>query len=162
MAKMCSNCGKKISAFSVSPDIEGLPVCKDCQDIVRQQLDRRKRILEEGKAEEVVVTSTNSIDGHKINQYLGIVSGKAVMGVSFIQDFFAEFRDIWGGRSKGLQREFSKGEDLAIREAKVECALKGGNALVGMRIDYENIEGKGKQMIVVIATGTAVKISEKK
>ncbi len=39
----------------------------------------------------MIVTTTPIIEGKKITQYLGLVSGSAIMGTSFVRDFFADF-----------------------------------------------------------------------
>ncbi|MBU3942787.1 heavy metal-binding domain-containing protein [Patescibacteria group bacterium] len=159
MAKICFNCGKKISTFG-KIQIEGKDVCKDCKQEVETKIRERKEILETGKAERVIATTTPTVEDYKITQYLGIVSSEAIFGVDVVKDFFASIRDVWGGRSKTMQREFNRAKDTAIRELKVESALLGGDAVIGVTLDYENITGKNSQMIMVVAKGTAVKIEK--
>lgn len=49
----------------------------------------------------MIVTTTNSIEGKVIYEYMDIVFGEVVSGVDFIRDFGAGLRDFFGGRSKG-------------------------------------------------------------
>ena len=49
----------------------------------------------------MIVTTTNTIDGHTIREYCGIVFGEVITGVNVFRDIGASFRDIFGGRSQG-------------------------------------------------------------
>lgn len=156
MAKICAQCGTKMGMMD-GTELEGLKVCNNCKDTVRAQLQKRKEILESGSAERMIAVTTPEIEGCNVNQYLGIVSGRAVLGVNFLRDMFASVRDFWGGRSRSLQREFARAENTAIREAKVEAAVLGGDAVLDVSVDYETIDtGNGGYMIMVVATGTVV------
>ncbi|MEJ5301336.1 MAG: YbjQ family protein [Thermodesulforhabdaceae bacterium] len=105
----------------------------------------------------MLVTTTSVIDGKKIVQYLGIVSGEAVVGVNVFRDFFASIRDIIGGRSGAYEKELRKARDVAISEMIEQARSLGANAVIGVDLDYETITGGGKSgMLLVTATGTAV------
>jgi uncharacterized protein YbjQ (UPF0145 family) len=45
------------------------------------------------------MTTTSDIEGNSIAEYLGIVTGEAVMGANIFKEMFACIRDIAGGRS---------------------------------------------------------------
>jgi uncharacterized protein YbjQ (UPF0145 family) len=47
----------------------------------------------------MLLVTTTSLDGQPVRQYLGIVSGEAILGANIFRDFFAGIRDIVGGRS---------------------------------------------------------------
>ena len=47
----------------------------------------------------LLVTTTDSLEGHRIREYLGVVSGEAILGANMFRDFFANIRDVVGGRS---------------------------------------------------------------
>ena len=46
----------------------------------------------------MIVSTTPTLEGHKIEAYYGIVVGEAVMGANVFKDLFASIRDIVGGR----------------------------------------------------------------
>jgi uncharacterized protein YbjQ (UPF0145 family) len=53
----------------------------------------------------LIVTTTPSIEGKKITQYIGVVTGEAIMGANIFRDFFASITDIVGGRSAAYEKE---------------------------------------------------------
>jgi len=101
------------------------------------------------------ITTTNNIEGSKIVEYLGIVSGEAVMGANMFRDMFAGIRDIVGGRSGQYEKKFRQAKEIAITEMTDQAKENGANAIVGIKIDYEMVK---KSMMMVAAQGTAVKV----
>jgi len=87
----------------------------------------------------MLVITTPTIEGKRIVKYLGLVSGQAIMGANIFKDFFAGIRDIVGGRSAAYEKELRKAKDIAIGEMKEEAEALGGNAVVGVDLDYETI-----------------------
>ncbi|MCM2562225.1 heavy metal-binding domain-containing protein [Lutimaribacter sp. EGI FJ00015] len=103
----------------------------------------------------MIVTTTNSIEGHKIVDYRGIVVGEAIMGANIVRDIFANVTDIVGGRSGAYETKLQDGRDTALRELEQRALALGGNAVVGVDLDYEVV---GQSMLMVSASGTAVVI----
>jgi uncharacterized protein YbjQ (UPF0145 family) len=103
----------------------------------------------------MLVVTTPSLEGRVISQYLGLVSGEAILGANII----AGIRDIVGGRSAAYEEELRKAKTIALEEMQEEAARLGGNAVVGVDLDYETITmGSGGGMLMVSASGTAVVI----
>jgi uncharacterized protein YbjQ (UPF0145 family) len=105
----------------------------------------------------MLVSTTESIEGHRITRYYGLVSGEAILGANIFKDFFAGIRDIVGGRSAAYEQELRKAKQLAVDEMVAEAEALGGNAVVGVDLDYETIGGQGSNMLMVSANGTAVR-----
>jgi uncharacterized protein YbjQ (UPF0145 family) len=105
----------------------------------------------------IIVTTTPTIEGHPIQDYLGIVTGEVIVGANLFRDLFANIRDIVGGRSGSYERISADARKQAIEELQAEAAALGGNAVVGIDLDYEVIGANGS-MLMVSASGTAVKI----
>lgn len=105
----------------------------------------------------MIVTTTPTVDGKRTSRYLGIVTGEAILGANIFRDFFAGITDIVGGRSGAYEGELRKARDIAMREMMEDARRVGGNAVVGVDLDYEtiNINGGGG-MLMVTANGTAV------
>ena len=103
----------------------------------------------------MLVTTSHILEGKKVNEYLGIVSGEAVMGANVFKDITASIRDIIGGRSGQYEEQFRKAREISIDEMVNEAEQKGANAVIGVDIDYESIGGT---MMLVTASGTAVKV----
>ncbi|MDB5591693.1 heavy metal-binding domain-containing protein [Enterovirga sp.] len=106
----------------------------------------------------MLVTTTPSVEGHRITAYHGVVSGEAILGANFFRDWFASIRDIVGGRSGAYEKVLGRARDTALREMQEEAQRLGGNAVVGVDIDYGAI-GATESMMMVTATGTAVTLA---
>ncbi|MCF8260236.1 MAG: heavy metal-binding domain-containing protein [Melioribacteraceae bacterium] len=107
----------------------------------------------------MLVTTTHNIEGRKIKEYLGLVSGEAIMGANIFKDFFAGIRDIVGGRSTSYEKELRMAKDIAIKEMIEQAEGLGGNAILCIDLDYETV-GQGGSMLMVSANGTAVKLED--
>ena len=105
----------------------------------------------------MLLTTTNTIEGHPIVEYYGVVSGETIIGANFVKDFFAGIRDIVGGRSGSYERVLRAAKDTAMQEMSDAAARLGANAVVGIDLDYETI-GNSSSMLMVACSGTAVKI----
>ena len=103
----------------------------------------------------VLVTTTPSVEGRKITDYKGIVTGEAIMGANIFKDLFAGIRDIVGGRSATYERELRRAREIAMAEVQQAAAEMGANAVVGIDIDYETV-GTNASMLMVTVSGTAV------
>ncbi|MCC7363721.1 MAG: YbjQ family protein [Dehalococcoidia bacterium] len=103
-----------------------------------------------------MITTTGGVEGRTIAGYLGIVAGETVMGVNAFKDIAAGFRNIVGGRSGKYEEELRKGRDTAIEEMAHRAGELGADAVVGVKIDYETVGG---QMLMITASGTAVKLA---
>lgn len=105
----------------------------------------------------IPLTTTHQIDGRAISAYLGIVNGEAILGANVFKDLFAGIRDIVGGRSGVYEAELRRARELAFEELTAAATALGADAVVGIDIDYETI-GAGGSMLMVTATGTAVRL----
>jgi uncharacterized protein YbjQ (UPF0145 family) len=103
----------------------------------------------------MLIVTTNTIEGKRVRQYLGVVSGEAILGANIFRDFFAGIRDIVGGRSAAYEKELRQAKDLALSEMAEQAQRLGGNAVIAVDLDYETIGANGS-MLMVSASGTAV------
>ena len=103
----------------------------------------------------MIMTTTNNLEGMKINQYLGIITGEAILGANIFKDFFAGIRDIVGGRSASYEKELKEARRIAFSELEEKAFQLGANAIIGIDVDYETIGDTGS-MLMVSVTGTAV------
>jgi len=105
----------------------------------------------------MIVTTTNTLDGQPVQQYLGIVCGEAILGANIMKDLFAGVRDLVGGRSSTYERELARARDIALQEMQETAQQRGANAVIGVDIDYETV-GSGGSMLMVTASGTAIRV----
>lgn len=107
----------------------------------------------------MIVTTTPSIEGTRIVEYKGIVTGEAILGANVFRDLFAGIRDIVGGRSGAYERSLKEARETALDEMTQEAQRLGGNAVIGVDLDYEVIGQQGS-MLMVSASGTAVVVAD--
>ncbi|MBC55674.1 MAG: hypothetical protein CL814_01945 [Confluentimicrobium sp.] len=100
----------------------------------------------------MIVTTTPSVEGRKITAYHGVVVGEAILGANVFRDLFAGITDIIGGRSGAYEQSLAEARGTALRELEERAAAVGGNAVVGVDLDYE----VSNNMLMVSASGTAV------
>ena len=105
----------------------------------------------------MIVSTTASLDGRPVQQYLGIVTGEVIVGANIFKDLFAGIRDIVGGRSGAYETTLRSARDTAFEELEAEATRLGANAVIGVDIDYEVI-GKEGSMLMVTVSGTAVRV----
>ncbi len=106
----------------------------------------------------MLLTTTPNVEGKKIVDYKGLVSGEAILGANLFKDLFASITDVIGGRSGSYERELRKAKDIALEEMKEEARRLGANAVIAIDLDYETIGSGGSNMLMVTASGTAVTI----
>ena len=100
----------------------------------------------------MLITTTNTIEGRRIAEYYGLVSGETIIGANLVKDLFANITDIVGGRSGVYEHTLREAKDTALDEM-----TQGANAVIGVDLDYETL-GSGGSMLMVTACGTAVRI----
>ena len=103
----------------------------------------------------MIVTTTPSVEGKRITRYCGIVTGEAILGANLFRDFFANIRDLVGGRSAAYEKVLRSGRETALAEVEESALELGANAVVGVDIDYE-VVGQSGGMLMVSVSGTAV------
>ena len=103
----------------------------------------------------MVLTTGPSVEGRPITHYLDVVSSQAIMGVNIGKDLMAGMRNIVGGRSKSYEGEIAKAVAEVMSELTAGAESLGADAIVSIDIDYESM---GSNMLMVAASGTAVKL----
>lgn len=108
----------------------------------------------------MLVTTTPSVEGYEIIEYLGLVTGEAILGANIFKDLFAGIRDIVGGRSAAYEQELRKAREIAVQEMTATAEQLGANAVVAVDLDYETLQvGQTGGMLMVSVSGTAVRVA---
>lgn len=103
----------------------------------------------------MLVTTTSNLEGKRIVNYIGLVNGEAIIGANLVKDFFAGITDIVGGRAGAYEQGLREAKSIAIKEMIDQATRLGANAIIGVDLDYESLNGT---MLMVSANGTAVVI----
>ncbi len=112
----------------------------------------------------MIVSTTQKLDGHPIQEYVGVVAGQAILGANALRNISASFSDIFGGRTTAYEEVIQQAREAAMAEAIAHAKELGANALVGVDIDYEAIDrssgdgGSSSSMLMVSVSGTAVRV----
>lgn len=104
----------------------------------------------------MITSTTPTLEGHQIREYLGIVTGEVIVGANIFKDLFAGIRDIVGGRAGAYESTLRSARREAFAELENEASRLGADAVVGIDIDYE-VVGQGGSMLMVSVSGTAVR-----
>ena len=102
----------------------------------------------------MIISTTSTLEGYHIENYLGIVSGETIIGANIFKDFFASITDIVGGRSSAYEQVLREAKTTAMAEMEMQARQLGANAVLGIDLDYETIR---EGMLMVTVSGTAVK-----
>ncbi|NHN60401.1 MULTISPECIES: YbjQ family protein [Halorussus] len=103
---------------------------------------------------DITITTTDSLESREITEYLGVVSGEAVIGANVVSDIAAGIRDVVGGRSGSYEKKIETGREEAVADIRAEAEELGADAVVGASFDYEEM---AEGMLWVNLSGTAVR-----
>jgi uncharacterized protein YbjQ (UPF0145 family) len=103
----------------------------------------------------MLIVTSDQIEGRRIAEYLGIVSGDAIVGANMFRDLFARVRDVVGGRAGGYEKVLRSAKEAALEDIAEEAAERGANAIIAVDLDYESV---GDSMLMVSVNGTAVRL----
>ena len=105
----------------------------------------------------MILTTTPTIEGYPVKQYLGVVASETIIGANVFRDIMAGLRDFFGGRPSSYEEVLKKAKDTALQELQERATAMGANAVIGIDLDYETVGANGS-MLMVTASGTAVVI----
>lgn len=106
---------------------------------------------------DLILSTTPSIEGRPVREYKGIVTGESIVGANIFKDFLASVRDIVGGRAGAYERVLKRAKDASMEEMTERARELGANAILSIDIDYETVGAEGS-MLMVAVSGTAVVI----
>ena len=106
----------------------------------------------------ITLTTGYTIAGREIEREVEIVTAECVFGHHVLKDLAAGLRDFFGGRSGTVQNTLRDCRKTALAELRKEAAEVGGDAVIGVDLDYGELGGGGSTMLFLVASGTAVKL----
>ena len=163
---MCGLCGAEYDNFGRRPDEN---YCDNClakgqeineqREIERNEGKKKFDELQE-KINQIKLTTTPTYANYEIEEVLDVITSECVFGMNIFRDFFAGVRDVFGGRSSASQKILRDARRTCLFELKKEAFEMGGDAVIGIDLDYSEISGKGKGMLFLVASGTVVKFKK--
>lgn len=104
------------------------------------------------------ITSGYNFEGYDIVSYLGHESVQVVLGTGIFSSFDASISDFLGTRSNAYEDKLNMAEKAGKEKLLEKAKSNGGNAIIGLDIDYTTFTN---DIIGVIVGGTIVKIERK-
>jgi len=101
--------------------------------------------------------TTETIEGRKIEEVLGLVRGNTIRARNVGRDIMAGLRNIVGGEIKDYTRMLSDARDQALERMIRDAESKGANAILGVRFTTSQTMAGAAE---ILAYGTAVRLSE--
>jgi uncharacterized protein YbjQ (UPF0145 family) len=108
----------------------------------------------------MLILTSSTLEGKKINEYYGLVTGDALLGANLYKDMFSGVRDVVGGRNSKYEEELKNARNLALKTMGEKAEEKGANAVIGTSVSYHNLGGTMGNTIMVTVFGTAVSLQE--
>ena len=118
-----------------------------------------KRFRNPSESQRIILTTETSAD-LKIQERTGIISTEVVVGMNLFKDLFTGVRNVVGGRSNTVQSALREIRIKALDELKREAFDVEADAVVGVSLNYQEIGATGSTMLMLVATGTAVKLTK--
>lgn len=160
----CIDCGKRIGFTNNGKNGR----CTTCSIRHYDELHPVDNSVEEKIAEEAatrlaeidaVLLTTETAANFEIVRRIEIVTAECAFGMNLFKDLFVAVSNIVGGRSETIQRAMRESRRVALYELKKEAHLVGANAVVGVNLNYVELGSAGSNMVMLVASGTAVVIS---
>jgi uncharacterized protein YbjQ (UPF0145 family) len=160
---ICSECGRKLGLFEAGSGglcnqcalgFEGRQIAEQSAAGIQQEQERNAEI------EAVILTTETYPKRFEIVETVEIVTAECAFGMNIFKDLFAGVRNIVGGRSEAVQKTLRDTRRTALYELKKEAYEVGANAVVGVDLDYVELAATGSTMVLLVASGTAVRIEE--
>ncbi|WP_298523685.1 heavy metal-binding domain-containing protein [uncultured Methanobrevibacter sp.] len=108
----------------------------------------------------MILTSANTLESKKILDYKGLVTGESLIGSNIYKDLFSGVRDVVAGRTSQYEEELEKARNIALKSMEEKAESLGANAIIGLKISYDNLGGTMGNTILVTAYGTAISYEE--
>jgi uncharacterized protein YbjQ (UPF0145 family) len=120
--------------------------------------NRRYRPTMNEELDKILVTTMNDVPGYEIVAVYGEVFGLIVRARNVFSNFGASLRTVFGGEVGGYTKLLSESRSHAIERLRLAAQEKGGNAVIAMRFDCNEI---ANLMSEIAAYGTAVTVRKK-
>jgi len=105
----------------------------------------------------MIIVTTETIEGRKIEEVLGLVRGNTIRARNVGRDIMAGLRNIVGGEIKDYTRMLSDARDQALDRMIRDAESKGANAILGVRFTTSQTMAGAAE---ILAYGTAVRLSD--
>lgn len=155
-AKCCATCGFADIAAELSTCPECGEPLPDVDTAMFEPSEDDKRLM--AAIAKVKLTTAQSLEHCSAYETLEIITAECSFGLHYFRDFFTGITNIFGGRTEQSQYILREARKTCLFELKKEAYQVGANAVIAVTIHHSEFSGKGKSMLLVVASGTAIKM----
>lgn len=111
----------------------------------------------DSRADNLVISTTSQIDDRPVLEYLGIVSGEAVMSTALTAERRPGSRRQLRPTAAALEQRVRDTRCQAIATMVQEAGKLGATAIIAVDISYTTVRRPGDgEMLIITASGTVV------
>lgn len=108
-----------------------------------------------------IITKTNNIEGCTILKYIDSIYANILIRTNILTDIVAGMSDMFSTDSIYYKDKLEKIYIQVKKELQEKAKALGANAIIGFAVDFDEISGGGKSMLMISASGTACIIENK-
>ena len=103
----------------------------------------------------MIIVNTETVPGHQIVHFYGVVSGNTVRAKHVGRDIGAAFKNILGGELRGYTELLGEARDEAMARMTAQAQAMGANAIVNVRFATSSVAAGAAELFTY---GTAVQV----
>ena len=103
----------------------------------------------------MIISNIETLPGHTITEFYGVVTGSTVRAKHIGRDFMAGLKNMVGGELKGYTELLQEAREEALSRMKAQAESMGANAVVNVRFSTSSIAQGAAELF---AYGTAVRV----
>lgn len=107
---------------------------------------------------EILVTTTSHIEGYKIQTYFGVVTAQEFIILDALEELTAGSKQVADERIAKYEKHVDFVNNQLIKKLKEKSKILGGNAILGLQLNSEEITYTKGKLLLMMASGTAVKV----
>ncbi|MBI3863729.1 MAG: heavy metal-binding domain-containing protein [Planctomycetia bacterium] len=151
---VCPSCEKSLAAQRSVPSEQSFAggATADLRETDLADLD--------AAAAQVLLTTSNHLDGHHVDETLQLVAVERVCVVNALKDLVAGSGEVVSGRAGKVEAEVRKLRESCLRGLRREAYKCGANAVVAIQLTCSEISSaRSLPMMMMLASGTAVRVT---
>ncbi|MTK64836.1 MAG: YbjQ family protein [Methanobacterium sp.] len=105
------------------------------------------------------IFTTSTVLGEHVEKHMGLVTGESLIGANLYKDMLGEVKGVVKKQQTQFEVQLGEARKIAIKSMKEKAEKMGANAIIGTRVEYNNLGGSVGNTIMVTVTGTAVELT---
>jgi uncharacterized protein YbjQ (UPF0145 family) len=119
---------------------------------------KTRNIADEELRKKVILTTETSPIDFTINERIDVISAEYIFSTNTFEDYFDSDEKEMRSEIKLVQNVLRNAKENVLRELRIEALNLNADAVIGVNLSYTEFYNKRKSMVLLLATGTAVKL----